>query len=117
MQMLTTDLIMKSILLQAIVSEAQSHYRQNKHYTKVGDNPYGILQSKTFGAPVVSGDIKPPILKDIVKHEIVGAGAAGGLAIGGTMDAGIGFSDAGLLFALGSDIGNLYRYVQQMNRI
>ena len=76
-----------------------------KQHNKEGNNPYGIVQSKTFGAPVVSGNIKSPILKDIIKNEIVGAGAAGGLAIGGTMDAGIGFSDAGLLSALGSDIG------------
>ena len=75
-----------------------------KQYETEGNNPYVIVQSKTFGAPTVSGNIKSPILKDIVKNEIVGAGAAGGLAVGGTMDAGTGFSDAGLLSALGSDI-------------
>ena len=49
------------------------------------------------------GGIESPILKDIVKNKIIGAGAAGGLAIGGTMDAGIGFSYAGLVSASGSD--------------
>ena len=28
-----------------------------KQYKKEGNNPYGIIQSKTFGAPVVSGNI------------------------------------------------------------
>ena len=64
-----------------------------KQYKKKGDNPYGILQSKVFGAPVVSGNIRSPILKDIVKNEIVGAGVAGGLAIGASADSAIGFSD------------------------
>ena len=27
-----------------------------KQYKKEGNNPYGILQSKTFGAPVISGN-------------------------------------------------------------
>ena len=34
-----------------------------KQYKKEGNNPYGIVQSKTFGAPVVGGNIKPPLLK------------------------------------------------------
>ena len=33
-----------------------------KLYTKEG-NPYGIIQSKTFGAPTVSGNISNPLLK------------------------------------------------------
>ena len=28
-----------------------------------GDNPYGIIQSKTFGSPTVSGNISNPLLK------------------------------------------------------
>ena len=44
-------------------------------------------------------------MKDIVKNEIVGAGAAGGLAIGASVDSAIGFSDGGLLAGLGADIG------------
>ena len=32
-------------------------------YKKEGNNPYGIIQSKTFGAPVVSGNISNPLLK------------------------------------------------------
>ena len=28
---------------------------------KEGNNPYGIIQSKTFGAPVVSGNISNPL--------------------------------------------------------
>ena len=34
-----------------------------KQYKNEGNNPYGIIQSKTFGAPTVSGNIKPPLLK------------------------------------------------------
>ena len=76
-----------------------------KQYKKEGNNPYGIIQSKTFGAPVVSGNISNPLLKNIVKDEIVGAGVAGGLAAGATADSAIGFSDGGLLSGLGADIG------------
>ena len=76
-----------------------------KQYTKEGNNPYGIIQSKSFGAPVVSGSIKSPLLNSIVKNEIVGTGVAGGLAIGTTVDSAIGFSDGGLLSGLGTDIG------------
>ena len=43
--------------------------------------------------------------ENIVKNEIIGAGAAGGLAIGGTMDSATGFSDGGLLTGMGADIG------------
>ena len=35
---------------------------ENK-YKKEGNNPYGIVQSKTFGAPTVSGNISNPLLK------------------------------------------------------
>merc|ERR1711966_508157 len=66
---------------------------------------YGIIQSKTFGAPTVSGNISNPFIKNIVKDEIVGAGVAGGLAIGASADAAIGFSDGGLLTGMGADIG------------
>ena len=76
-----------------------------KQYKKEGNNPYGIVQSKTFGAPTVSGNISNPFLKNIIKNEIVGAGAAGGLAIGASVDSAIGFSDGGLLTGLGVDIG------------
>ena len=43
--------------------------------------------------------------KNIVKNELVGAGVAGGLAIGTSADVAIGFSDGGLLSGLGADIG------------
>ena len=43
--------------------------------------------------------------KNIVKDEIVTAGAAGGLAIGASADSATGFSDGGLLTGLGGDIG------------
>ena len=76
-----------------------------KAYKKEGNNPYGIVQSKTFGAPTVSGNISNPFIKNIVKDEIVGAGVAGGLAAGSTMDAATGFSDGGLLTGMGADIG------------
>ena len=34
-----------------------------KAYKKEGNNPYGIAQSKTFGAPTVSGNIFHPFIK------------------------------------------------------
>ena len=34
-----------------------------RQYKKEGNNPYGVIQSKTFGAPVVSGNIKSPLFK------------------------------------------------------
>ena len=49
------------------------------------------------------------MLKNIVKDEIVGAGVAGGLAIGASADSAIGFSDGGLLSGLGADLGNKYQ--------
>ena len=78
-----------------------------KQCKKEGNNPYGIVQSKTFGAPTVSGNISNPLLKKkiIVNEEIVAGGVAGGLAIGTTVDSAIGFSDGGLLYGLGADIG------------
>ena len=76
-----------------------------KQYKK-GNNPYGIIQSKTFGAPIVSGLIKAPILKkNIVNNEIVSAGAADMGYIGASADSAIGFADGGLLTGMGVDIG------------
>ena len=50
---------------------------------------------------------KSPLLnnKNIAKDEIVTAGAAGGVAIGASADAAIGFSDGGIFSGLGADIG------------
>ena len=31
-----------------------------KQYKKEGNNPFGLIQSKTFGAPVISGDFPGP---------------------------------------------------------
>ena len=76
-----------------------------KQYKKEGNNPYGIIQSKTFGTPTVPGNIPNALLKNIIKNKIVGAGVAGGLAIGASADSAIGFSDGGLLSGLGADIG------------
>ena len=76
-----------------------------KKYKEEGNNPYGLIQSKTFGAPTVPGNISNPLSKNIVKDEIVGAGVAGMVYIGTSADAAIGFSDGGLLTGLGADIG------------
>ena len=75
-----------------------------KQHNKQDGNPYGIIQPKTFGAPTVSGNTSNPLSKNIVKDEIVGAGVAGGLAIGAYVDSATGFSDGGLLSGLGADI-------------
>ena len=34
-----------------------------KQHKQEGNNPYGVIQSKTFGAPTVSGNMKSPLLK------------------------------------------------------
>ena len=34
-----------------------------RKYKQEGNNPYGIIQSKTFGAPTVPGNIPNPLLK------------------------------------------------------
>ena len=41
----------------------------------------------------------------MVNNKIVGAGVAGGLAIGASADTAIGFSDCGLLTDIGADMG------------
>ena len=40
-----------------------------KKYKQEGNNPYGIIQSKTFGSPTISGKISNPLLKNTVKDE------------------------------------------------
>ena len=74
-------------------------------YKKEGNNPYDIIQSKPFGSPAVLGNISNPLLKNIVKNTIVGAGVAGMGYIGASVDSAIGFSDGGLLTGMGADIG------------
>ena len=79
-----------------------------QQYKQEGNNTYGIVQSKTFGAPVVSGNIGSSfgkLGKTIVKDGILDLGVAGGVAIGASADSAIGFSDGGLLTGLGADIG------------
>ena len=79
-----------------------------QHYKQEGNNPYVIVQSETFGAPVVSGNLGSSfgkLGKTIVKDGILDLGVAGGLAIGSSADSAIGLSDGGLLTGLGADIG------------
>ena len=79
-----------------------------KQYKKEGNNPHGVIQSKTFGAPVVSGSIGSSLGKfggPIVKKSILYFGVAGGAIAGGAIDSAIGFSDGGLLTGMGADIG------------
>ena len=45
------------------------------------------------------------VCKTTVKDEVIGAGVAGGVAIGARADSAIGFADGGLLTGLGADIG------------
>ena len=78
-----------------------------KQYKQEGNNPYAIVQSKTFGAPTVSGILGSrfcKVGKSIVKNEIIAAGIVGGLATGASADSAIGFPDGGLLTGLGADI-------------
>ena len=83
-----------------------------KQYKKQDGNPYGIIQSKSLGAPTVPGNISNPLLKkNIVKDEIVGAGVAGGVSTGASIDSAIGFSGGGLLIGLGADVGKRYHLI------
>ena len=75
-----------------------------KQHKQQDGNPYGIVQSKKFCIPTASGNISNPLLKNIVKDEMVGAGVAGGLAIGASADSATGFSDGGLLSGSGTGI-------------
>ena len=75
-----------------------------KQYKQEGNNPYGIIPSKPFGAPVVSCNKSNPLLKNIIKDGIVGAGAASGVSIGASVDSAIGFADGGLLAGLSANI-------------
>ena len=79
-----------------------------KQYKQEGDNPYGIIQYKTFGSPVVSGNLGSRVgkfCKSIVMNSILDLGVAGGLTIGSFADSAIGFADGGVLIGLGADIG------------
>ena len=74
-----------------------------KQYKKECNNPYGVTQSKAFGAPVVSGKIGSclsKVGKPIVNNSILYVGVAGG-----AIDSAIGLSDGGLLTGMGADIG------------
>ena len=93
-----------------------------KQYKKEGGNLYGIVQSKTFGSPTVSGNLGPSLGdfgKSIIKNSLLGLGVASGVAIGASADSAIGFADGGLLIGMGADIGikDFNRYGQQVNRI
>ena len=53
-----------------------------KQYKKEGNNPYGIVQSKTSGAPVANGNLGSSlgkVGKSIVKNSILDLGVAGGV--------------------------------------
>ena len=103
--------------------DAEAHYRSH-HETdtvlehslggavalslKEGRNPYGMVQSKTFGSPTVSsnlGSTSGTVGKSIVKNSILDLGVASGVAIGASADSAIGFSDGGVLTGLSADIG------------
>ena len=80
-----------------------------KQYKKEGDNPYGLIQSKTYGAPVVSGNVGSSFGefgKTIVKNGILDLGTGVGAGIGASVDSTMGFVDGGLLTGLGADMGN-----------
>ena len=65
----------------------------------------------------MSGNKKSPLIKKIVKDEIVGAGVAGGVSIGASADSATGFSDGGLLIGLGADICKKIYHLICSNRI
>ena len=76
-----------------------------KQYKRKSNNPYGIVQSKTFGATAVSGNLGNRFggfCKSIVKNSILDLGVAGGVYA----DSAIGFADVGLLTKLNADIAS-----------
>ena len=76
-----------------------------KQYKKEGNNPYGIIPSKTFGAPVVSRNIGSSfgkVGKSMVKNSILYLGVAGEVYA----DSVIGFADGSLITKLSADIAN-----------
>ena len=76
-----------------------------QQYKKEGNNPYGIIQSKTFGSPTVSSNLVSSlgkVGKSISKNSILYLGVAWGLYA----DSAIGFADGGLITKLSADIAN-----------
>ena len=76
-----------------------------KSYKKEGNNPYGIVQSKTFRAPVVRGNTGSSlgkVGKSIVKNPVLDLGVAAGVYA----DSAIGFADGGLIINVSADIAN-----------
>ena len=60
-----------------------------KQYKKEGNNPYGIIQYKTFGVPVVGGNCGASlrkVVKTIIKDGILDLGVASGTALGASAD-------------------------------
>ena len=77
-----TDTVIGHSLSGAIAISIERQYR------KQGDNPYGIFQSKTSGAPVASvnlGNSFGEVGQTRIKDDIIGAGVAAGLAIGASI--------------------------------
>ena len=60
MQMLITEVTMKQILLLGIVWVVVSPWHWKNNIKKEGNNPYGLIQSETFGAPAISGNFSGP---------------------------------------------------------
>ena len=85
-----------------------------KQYKKEGNNPYEVIQSKTFGAPIVSGSLGSSLSKVgkiIIKGCILDLSVAGGAVLGASADSAIGFADGGLLTRMGADIGLKYHLI------
>ena len=77
-------------------------------FKKECNNPYGKVQSKTFGAPAVPSNLGSRFGEfgtPISKNSILDLGVAGGVAIGAFADSVIGFLDGVVLSGLGADIG------------
>ena len=106
--MLIIEATVKSILLLVIIlGFSQFRFRT---YKQEVDNPYGIVQSKIFGAPVFSGNLGSRVgelCKTIIKDSILDLGVANGVSIGASLDSAIGFIDGGLLIGLGADTGKM----------
>jgi len=94
------DTVIGHSLGGAVALSLEDKYKYDKDA-----NPYGIKQSKTFGAPTVSGNVKNQVMKGITQQLIKDAGIAGGSSIGAAIDSVTGFADEGIATAIGAKKG------------
>ena len=94
------DTVIGHSLGGAVALSIEKKYRYDKD-----KNPYGIRQSKTFGAPTVSGNIENKVLKGFTQQLISDGGTAAGTSLGASISTSLGGEDAGLATVYGAKKG------------